>query len=77
MHREKGKKGRIKMENGALNYKTLSDEDLQGIATTRFGNVLRPLEAIGRLALIEELKAWDRFVALKKKNKEVKILKWD
>jgi hypothetical protein len=41
-------------------YEHLSNEELQRIASARFGCVLGPLRTIGREAVIEKLKAHDR-----------------
>ena len=41
-------------------YEKLSNEELQRIATARFGCALRPLREIGRKAVITELLANDR-----------------
>jgi hypothetical protein len=41
-------------------YENLSNEELQRIASARFGCVLGPLKAIGREAVIEKLNAHDR-----------------
>jgi hypothetical protein len=41
-------------------YENLSNEELQRIASARFGCVLGPLRTIGREAVIEKLKAHDR-----------------
>jgi len=41
-------------------YENLSNEELQRIATARFGCVLKPLREIGRKAVITELLANDR-----------------
>ena len=45
-------------------YDNLSNEELQRIAIARFGCELRPLREIGRKAVIEELKAHDKFSEL-------------
>lgn len=47
-------------------YENLTDEELQKIATLRFGEMLRPVSEIGREAVIEELKAYDRINSLLK-----------
>lgn len=47
-------------------YENLTDEEIQNIAKTRFGEVLRPLSEIGRESVIEELKAYDRFLTIRK-----------
>ena len=41
-------------------YENLTDEELQRIAAARFGKVLKPISEIGREAVIDELKAFDR-----------------
>lgn len=51
-------------------YENLTDEEIQNIATVRFGAVLRPLKEIGRAAVIEELRAYDRFIEEKRANKK-------
>jgi len=53
-------------------YGNLTNEEVQKIAVARFGNVLRPLKELGREAVIEELKAYDRFLRIK----EVKMETW-
>ncbi|MBI5846610.1 MAG: hypothetical protein HZB31_01410 [Nitrospirae bacterium] len=45
-------------------YDNLKNEELQRLAIVRFGDELRPLREIGRQAIIEELKADDRFSEL-------------
>ena len=50
-------------------YDNLSNEELQRIAIARFGCVLRPLREIGRRAVIEELKAHDKFPELNQTGK--------
>ena len=47
-------------------YENLKNEELQRIAISRFGNVLRPLKEIGREAVIKELKQHDKFLVMKK-----------
>ncbi len=54
-------------------YENLSNEELQRIAIARFGCVLRPLSEIGRQAVIEELKADDRFSELKQRGRTYNI----
>ena len=51
-------------------YDNLTNEELQRIAVARFGNVLRPLKEIGRESVIEELKAYDRFLRIKESEME-------
>lgn len=46
-------------------YDNLKNEELQRIAIARFGLELRPLKEIGRQAVIDKLKADDRFSELK------------
>ena len=52
-------------------YENLKNEELQRIAIARFGNVLRPLKKIGREAVIEELKKYDKFLVMEKGGKNV------
>jgi hypothetical protein len=52
-------------------YENLKNEELQRIAFTRFGNVLRPLKEIGREAVIEELKKYDEFLESRKEARNV------
>lgn len=40
-------------------YENLSDEELTNCAKAKLGEALRPIEAIGREAVIEELKYYD------------------
>jgi len=54
-----------------MNYKALDDQAIQNLAHARFGEVLRPLKEIGREAVIEELKAYDRFIEYTEKTKGV------
>jgi hypothetical protein len=49
-------------------YENLTNEELQRIATARFGNVLRPLKEIGREAVIEELRKYDIFLESRKEE---------
>ena len=50
-------------------YENLTNEELQRIAIARFGIVLKPLKDIGREAVIEELKEYDRYLELKEQGK--------
>jgi hypothetical protein len=54
-------------------YENLSNEELQRIAVARFGCVLRPLSEIGRQAVIEELKAHDKFPELNQTGRTFNI----
>ena len=47
-------------------YENLNNKELQRIAIVRFGNMLRPLKEIGRKAVIEELKQYDKFLVSRK-----------
>ena len=47
-------------------YENLSNEELQRIATVRFGCVVRPLREIGRKAVITELLTNDRFLEVER-----------
>jgi hypothetical protein len=52
-------------------YENLKNKELQRIAIVRFGNMLRPLNEIGREAVIEELKKFDNFLEMKEEVKNV------
>ncbi|MFH1648451.1 MAG: hypothetical protein ABIA11_01805 [Patescibacteria group bacterium] len=51
-------------------YENLTDEELQRIATVRFGKILKPVSEIGREVVIDELRAYDRiYGSIKPKRK--------
>ena len=52
-------------------YENLKNIELQRIAIVRFGNMLRPLNEIGREAFIQELKKYDKFLEMKEEVKNV------
>ena len=52
-------------------YENLNNNELQRIAIVRFGNMLRPLNEIGREVVIEELKKYDKFLEMKEEVKNV------
>jgi len=51
-----------------MNYKALYDNDLQKLAYARFGKSLGSLKKLGRMEIIEELEAYDRFVESEKQR---------
>jgi hypothetical protein len=42
-----------------LRYENLTDEELDRVSLARFNGILRPIKAIGREAVIEELRAYE------------------
>ena len=42
-------------------YENLNDIELQRVANSVFGDVLKPIDEIGRDAVIDELKKYDEF----------------
>jgi hypothetical protein len=52
-------------------YENLKNKELQRIAVVRFGNMLRPLNEIGREAVIKELKKYDKFLEMKEEVRNV------
>ena len=50
-------------------YENFTDEELQKIAISKFGYVLRSIKEIGREAVIEELQKYDEYLQIKRRNK--------